>query len=887
MNAMHASFSRFWTDRVRAGLGGPLLVCAIASQAAFLLALEERTYYMREVAANEHLSWYALAVVLSALGFVLVPRWNRAETINADAPPRDGAPLRIALAIGCALGAAGPIPIELRAALIGVACALLAGVFRAIRPYERPLVIVTMGGLSCILAYAVATHVEARFGNGWHTGWIVAGAVRMLGGEAWSDGALASIRHEGTTHRILVSPDKFGIVYAFTLAAGTTVAGALLGLPRRVLAGAALMIALFSAAIGLWVTTSSVMRPIPASAWWTESFLVTAYAPVVAMVGLVFMNSIRRSGIGRGSPRTADSRIPGALASVAALLLATGWLWVDPGTAKTGRVVVDEHFSAWEPSDEPLTTERFGVRTVYAYFNLVNGLGHHFDVARNYEPITDATLENASVLILKTPTSPYPQETIDRIEAFVRDGGGLWMIGDHTDVFGMTTHLRPVAERFGLRLDDNAVLDVQANRQLYEPEPWAHPVARHMPRFIWMTGHSVSAPMWSRDAIRRGWLLCDNSDHSANTGFGDFAPQLDERIGQVTQCVAMPFGNGRVAYWSDSTVFSNFGVFMPGKFEIAVGTVDYLSRSEWSPWLRWLLLGSGALLALVAVGVGRTTPIGATDVALGCLGASAGIWLAAWTSSVWYPPHEPERPFDEAAFVEFAEHPVQQPVLTTFQEARVGNYLQAFIAMQRVGLRPRFVSELAALRDDVRLIMVARGAGRDCTTHDVELLSERVRAGAHLVWLDFGAAPSTTRLAAQEIFDLQIVSPPAIAQPEADSSGSDLVSMLAGSPAGGPVLVDSTGDSLGAQALTACFTATPTHDTNAQTILHLRDHPDLAAGVSFRHGNGRVTMLGTTQAFSDAGIGYSSGVPNSRQLRTLQELFAVLEHQEPTSSPIP
>jgi hypothetical protein len=52
----------------------------------------------------------------------------------------------------------------------------------------------------------------------------------------------------------------------------------------------------------------------------------------------------------------------------------------------------------------------------------------------------------------------------------------------------------------------------------------------------------------------------------------------DEKYGCIPQAVAKKSGRGRVAVWSDSTLFSNFAMCMSGVPQIALGYVNWLNR---------------------------------------------------------------------------------------------------------------------------------------------------------------------------------------------------------------------------------------------------------------------------------------------------------------------
>ena len=83
------------------------------------------------------------------------------------------------------------------------------------------------------------------------------------------------------------------------------------------------------------------------------------------------------------------------------------------------------------------------------------------------------------------------------------------------------------------------------------------------------------------------------------------------------------FGKGRVAAFTDSTSFSNFCVFEPGKKELWMGMLDWLNHSN--PWIdpRYPLLLAGLVLAALAFG-GRGDGAGVAGTG-GLRGAGLGV----------------------------------------------------------------------------------------------------------------------------------------------------------------------------------------------------------------------------------------------------------------------
>ncbi|MFC2030014.1 hypothetical protein ACFLWA_04710, partial [Chloroflexota bacterium] len=204
-----------------------------------------------------------------------------------------------------------------------------------------------------------------------------------------------------------------------------------------------------------------------------------------------------------GSKSTAGRRPAWRYVVVAGLAFLSGLFAValltfpDPGREKAGRVLFDEYNSNWEWSTQALDTEWYGLKSGYNYYSLGQWLQYYYRVDTNFEPRTPDLLAGYDLLIIKTPTAPFSSEELDAIDAWVRAGGGLFLIGDHTNVFGTSSYLNPLARRFGLRFLYDSTYDLPSLRvNLYErPELLAHPAAVQIPPFLYATSCTLEAPL--------------------------------------------------------------------------------------------------------------------------------------------------------------------------------------------------------------------------------------------------------------------------------------------------------------------------------------------------------------------------------------------------------
>ncbi|MDP4173960.1 MAG: hypothetical protein Q8933_08330 [Bacteroidota bacterium] len=256
--------------------------------------------------------------------------------------------------------------------------------------------------------------------------------------------------------------------------------------------------------------------------------------------------------------------------------------FVDPGEKKQGRIIIDEGHSNWEWTTEEFNTKCYGEKSTYNYWSLAEFLNHYFIVDRNKDKLTDETLCNYDILFIKTPTEPFSLSEIESIKRFVKRGGGLFMVGDHTNVFGITTNLNPLASEFGIKFRYDGQYDISGELSLFKkPLLLPHPTVQYMPPFMFATGCMLDAPLMAENSIIGYGLKSIYLDYSRPNFFPKDAANTGEmEFGIFAQSAGLLYGKGRVFLFTDSTVLSNFYMFMPGKPELILGIMDWLNRKN-------------------------------------------------------------------------------------------------------------------------------------------------------------------------------------------------------------------------------------------------------------------------------------------------------------------
>jgi len=297
-------------------------------------------------------------------------------------------------------------------------------------------------------------------------------------------------------------------------------------------------------------------------------------------------------------------RYPAAAAAMlaAAAVLTAAVQWDPVGTRKPGRVKVVERHSDWEWTDRPYDTVRFGHDSGYNYAAVYRYCSQFYTMSRlkETEKIDLRTLRDCDVLVIKTPTARYSRDEVDAVVKFVEGGGGLLLIGDHTNVFNSGSYMNDVTRKMGFTFRDDLLFGFGESPydQQYCPPKTPHPAVQHLPPTDLAVSCSIDPGRSSgRAAMLSTGLWSLPPDYHLSNYHTVPQHRPDMRYGAFVQLWSARHGKGRTLAFTDSTIFSNFCVFQPGKVELFAGMIEWLNHDpppiDPRPWLLTL----GALLA--------------------------------------------------------------------------------------------------------------------------------------------------------------------------------------------------------------------------------------------------------------------------------------------------
>ncbi len=538
-------------------------------------------------------------------------------------------------------------------------------------------------------------------------------------------------------------------------------------------------------------------------------------------------------------PRLRTRWLAGVLIFTGSFLLALGLCWQPSGPRKHGRVWVDEHRSNWERTDRPYDPNWYGQESGYNYACIYDYCSRFYEMDRLMGPIEADTLAACDVLVVKVPTARYEPNEIAHIERFVENGGGLLLVGEHTNVFNSGTYLNDIAQRFGFRFRFDCLFDIDTVfSQVYRRPLVPHPIVQHVPPMDFAVSCSIAPEMSrGRAAMLASGLRSMPADYHVSNYYPHVEDRAESRYGAFIQLWTTSHGAGRVAAFSDSTIFSNFSTFEPGKAELMLGMLEWLNHRHPSSDLHLILIGSGAILILFAL-LFALKWTGASFVLFGAaaLGLSTATLSVQGLHRAALPTPEPKRAFT---------HVVIDRTVCDVPLSKSG-----FIAGEPngFGIFERWILRLG--------YFTSRREGRDAFTGDAlvfmypdrevspdfrQRLADYVAAGGKILILDSPANTGSTANALLHPFGLSL------------ARDTRLAGLLE-TPAGWP---------------TSVSTEAAYEVKGGVPLVHLDGRP---VSATTRFGDGTVTAVGFGSRFTDTNMGVTGDAIPDPRLRQVYEL---------------
>lgn len=233
-----------------------------------------------------------------------------------------------------------------------------------------------------------------------------------------------------------------------------------------------------------------------------------------------------------------------------------------------------------------------------------------FSVTVRHEPIDAPVLAEHDVLVVMNPAYQWAPEELAAVWAFVERGGGLLVLGDHTNIRGTMAPLNALLEPSGVRVRFDSAIPNVARWTWYDcMRIHPHPVTRGVrdeADIKVSIGASLDLPLSARPLLTGRDAFSDAGDAANEKGayLGNMIYDQGERLGDLPLAAVVTHGRGKVIVFGDTSTFQRTAIMNTHEFVARIFT--YLA----TPGVGGM---PGALRIVVAVAI----VVGALGLLLG------------------------------------------------------------------------------------------------------------------------------------------------------------------------------------------------------------------------------------------------------------------------------
>ena len=215
-------------------------------------------------------------------------------------------------------------------------------------------------------------------------------------------------------------------------------------------------------------------------------------------------------------------------------------------------------------------------------------------------------LEPDQILVSTNLDEPLTPVEMERIWAFVRAGGKLWVLGDHTFIKNGRNHINDLLKPCHIRFNhDSAQFFPQGwfnSYRIRQGTPFSRLKGETENRLSILVGASLELGAPARPLImgRFGYGDLGVMEPDEKRGFiGDFEYQITERLGDLVLVAGEQVGKGKVLVFGDTTSFFNNN--MSRSFEILRACLSWLGEPRSTAWFNSRTAGGLAGAGIIGV----------------------------------------------------------------------------------------------------------------------------------------------------------------------------------------------------------------------------------------------------------------------------------------------
>lgn len=228
--------------------------------------------------------------------------------------------------------------------------------------------------------------------------------------------------------------------------------------------------------------------------------------------------------------------------------------------------------SDWCDVSSKPNLENHQIAYYYSYIDFLKILSSY----GNITIIDNSELENNKLdfntIILITPTNPINNIQVEKLNNFVKNGGRLILITDHTNLYGHIDAVQGLLESFKIRMND----DANFNPSNFYEEAILNTNSIKLNKIIMKTGNSIIPPVLAKIWAITPKVISEKADYTAENFFDELIYTPDDSVGSFPIGITIKKGLGSFIIWNDSTIFSNFSMSQKDNIKL----LDYIVKNK-------------------------------------------------------------------------------------------------------------------------------------------------------------------------------------------------------------------------------------------------------------------------------------------------------------------
>ncbi len=590
------------------------------------------------------------------------------------------------------------------------------------------------------------------------------------------------------------------------------------------------------------IITMSPLAIISIYGWLCPSSVLTAMLVIAFAITFIPVKCVDTGKESSCLRAFVVKNLPIAISFATVIIISLHILVFDPGIKKQSRILFDLGHGDTSGPQWGYDTD-IDKSADAGHGRLLDFLkAYGYKVETRSEPLDHDVLKKYDILLLVMNSHAYTRQEINNIKKFMKDGGGLMVIGDHTNVDDVMASLNPVLEGFNIGLKFDIVrVDKSIKANIF---------AAHCPMFQGVNpvgevaignGASLSVSLPAIPILNVGYgAFSDIGDMKTGPDqayLGNGVLDKDEKVGDHVLAACSKYGKGRLIVFGDSSYFQNLALYRNYKF--CYQCFDWLNRMNSSFGNVWLIIAIVLLLAAVLYGQGGQD---IWKIGYGLIPAIILSQCIAFVANNHNYPAIDYKKLGQRVLIDFAHYPQHR---TYWEDS--DNYPTSLDSLVhqtlRVGLHPslKCKGRLNAQELNGYDALVIPSPNLSYTKQEVQDVQQWVSNGGGLLVIE-GARKETTIPALLKPFEIQLDDKPlGTYYCQKDTDGNDWkipMSFTTQKFIQHPIT----------QGINSIWFMTPVAVKGGTPLAHVYDYPTM---VYKQYGKGRLVVVGDDLFFAN------------------------------------